>query len=271
MKKLYLNIAGFLIEIKIYQAERELEKKIILDNIKKYYKKYLISPTDKKHFPEYRIELKEKENPAILYQKKQKEGYVNFYKEKSENEMICYFNISLFQFQYILMYILQKLLSFKNGFMLHSSAVEMDNNAYIFLGTQSAGKSTIMKFLHGEKYKAIADDSVIIKKEGNYFYLYQTPFIEKQYWIDKGMKRFNINKIFFLKKSNEFRIEKINSHEIILTLLLKQFWFDWIQERYLKKQLNHIKEFISSFGDYYYLYFAKDKEKTIQLIQTLTR
>lgn len=79
------------------------------------------------------------------------------------------------------------LLADNKGFILRSSAANFNEKAYLFLGKSGAGKFTIMKLLNG-KYSALADDDVIVKKESYNYYLYQSPFLEKEWWIKKGGK-----------------------------------------------------------------------------------
>ena len=50
------------------------------------------------------------------------------------------------------------------GVVLHASSVAENDSASIFLAMSGGGKSTIMSQLTGERYGAIADDSVVIAK-----------------------------------------------------------------------------------------------------------
>jgi hypothetical protein len=52
----------------------------------------------------------------------------------------------------------------------------------------------------------------------------QTPFLEKDSWVKKDKIKYPLGKIFFLKKANFFKIEKIEDKKEILNLILKQFW-----------------------------------------------
>ncbi|MEO0185730.1 MAG: hypothetical protein ABIL20_08045, partial [candidate division WOR-3 bacterium] len=61
------------------------------------------------------------------------------------------------------------------------------------------GKSTAMTLL-SKKFLPVASDTVIIKKEKKEFYVYQTPFLEKDDWVKKDKKKYPLGKIFFLKK-----------------------------------------------------------------------
>lgn len=53
-----------------------------------------------------------------------------------------------------------------NGFLLHSSAVKVANQALLFLGHSSSGKSTISQLL-SKKYPIISDDKVWIFQKSN--------------------------------------------------------------------------------------------------------
>jgi serine kinase of HPr protein (carbohydrate metabolism regulator) len=163
-------------------------------------------------------------------------------------------------FQYFLRDILQEFFANKkNGFFLHCSGVFIDKNAYLFLGQQGAGKSTIATMLN-DVASLLADDSGIIVKEGSDFYFYQTPFIEKKQYL-KTIEKFYIKKIFFIKKSAICCEKKILDKKEILDLLIKQLWTD---KKRLNIQFKLLVDFVvSNFSQFYWLYFPKNKDIVI--------
>lgn len=75
----------------------------------------------------------------------------------------------------------KRLLKF-NGFMLHSSAVCVDNKAYLFSANSGTGKSTHTSLwlkLFGDKAFIINDDKPAIKIENGKAYVYGTPWSGK--------------------------------------------------------------------------------------------
>ncbi len=98
------------------------------------------------------------------------------------------------------------------GFFLHSSAVSMDNKAYLFSAPCGTGKSTHANLwlkCFKERAKIINDDKPAIRCIDNKFYVYGTPF--------SGKTDLNLNikvplaAICILERSETNRIEKIDA------------------------------------------------------------
>jgi hypothetical protein len=115
-----------------------------------------------------------------------------------------------------------KLLEF-DGFMLHSSAIAIDNKAYLFSAGSGTGKSTHTelwrKYLGEDRVRIINDDKPAIRLVEDKFYAYGTP------WSGKSDKNLNIKipleGIIFIEQAQENWIEKPNSRQA-LKLLLEQ-------------------------------------------------
>ena len=114
-----------------------------------------------------------------------------------------------------------KLLDYK-GFMLHSSGVAYENNAYLFSAACGTGKSThtgIWQKVFGEdKAVIINDDKPVIKLDENgNFNVYGTP------WSGKHDKNLNIKvplkAICFIERSETNHIERISSKDAIWLIL----------------------------------------------------
>jgi len=194
-----------------------------------------------------------KYNYSIIFFSNKK---IAFKKNPHKNFIVLPYNINVYIFQYLLRNIIQDYFEKnKNGFFLHCSGICIDNNAYLFLGPQGSGKSTIVKILR-DIALPLADDSGVIVKEENNFYFYQTPFIEKT-WFKKSTKRFHINKIFFIKKAKFFKSKHLIDRNKILSLFIKQLWTD---KKRLNIQVQLLMQLIKSFNQIYELYFPKNKE-----------
>ena len=109
----------------------------------------------------------------------------------------------------------------------------------------------------------MADDNGIIKEEAGRYYFYQSPKYEKNLRIKKTGKRYLINAIFLLKKSPVYKIKKIIDKEFLLKKVSHQFWGDPTS---LKQQIKFLFKMVTSFNNFYFLFFSKDKEKLKQLI-----
>jgi hypothetical protein len=248
---LYLQIAGFVIKI-IFKRVKDFP--IIIENefknfIKKNFSGFLINEGR----ADFIIQIDPYKHFSAL-QKKIGE-FLFFIKKRTRRKIITFSHISQHQFRLILSLILNELLKNK-GFILHASAVAFQNKAYIFMGQPGAGKSTIMKLL-SKKFNPIADDSIIIKKENGSYFAYQTPFMEKEYWIRREKEKYEIGGMFFLKKSRRIKIEKIKTGFLARKLLN--------QLRLSQKNLILDTKLLLSFllknkNNIYYLFFPKNRE-----------
>lgn len=261
-KIIYLNIAGFNIKINFKKTEFEYFKEIKIKEIKTYWQGFLVGNKPKKI--DFTINFIEKNNIETICQIKSKKNYINFYQIKGKKRLDSYYQTGPIQFQIILRQILSELLIQKQGVVVHCSAIKYDNQAYLFLGKPGAGKSTVMSLL-SKKFLSLADDSGIIKKEGNNYFFYQTPYLEKNSWIKKNNDKLYLSKIFFLRKKSYFKIEKIKNKDYIIERMTKQLF----SEKDLSRgQIKTVLGFISQFDKFYFLSFAKDQNKLIELIDS---
>lgn len=113
-----------------------------------------------------------------------------------------------------------RLLDF-DGFMLHSSAVAIDNKAYLFSAKSGTGKSTHtalwQKYFGKERAIIINDDKPAIRFTGKQFYVYGTP------WSGKSDKNHNIKvplkSIVFIERSENNWINQIDNRSVIKLIL----------------------------------------------------
>jgi len=255
---LVVNIAGFYIKIRFLPKRKitdDFHHNLLGERIYEQFKGFItVHHTTK---PNFIIELYR--SHITLYTKNiadKKIKFMAFFRQEG-NKFITYQHISVIQFLLLIKTILKSLLAQNKGFILHASAIKKGSQAIIFTGNPDAGKSTAMKLLNND-YPSIADDSVIIKKEEEQFYCYQTPFVEKNKWVKKGLTRFKLVKIFFLRKASYFETKKISDKQIILSKLMSQVWTDTDN---LNKQLGSVREFIENSDNFYWLYFAKNGQQ----------
>lgn len=82
----------------------------------------------------------------------------------------------------ILTQICEEILKSYNGFFFHSSSLMLDGKAYVFSAVSGTGKSThtaLWRKRFGNRVTMINDDKPIIRKNGDKFYIYGTPWMGK--------------------------------------------------------------------------------------------
>lgn len=115
----------------------------------------------------------------------------------------------------------KKILDF-DAIMLHSSAVVVDNKAYIFSADSGVGKSThtaLWLELLGEKAYIINDDKPVIRYLDGKLYVYGSPFSGKNF-INRNA-RAEIGGICFIERAEQNFIDSIKVQKAI-PLMLKQ-------------------------------------------------
>ncbi|WP_304960458.1 hypothetical protein [Thomasclavelia cocleata] len=108
------------------------------------------------------------------------------------------------------------------GFLLHASAVVIDNKAYLFSADSGTGKSTHTKLWQkcfGDKALIINDDKPAIKIENGICYAYGTPFSGK---TDENLNmKVPLQAICLLERGKNNSIDLIPTKDA-LPLILKQ-------------------------------------------------
>jgi hypothetical protein len=212
------------------------------------------------------IEIEALPNPTMLFKKQEKNMYISFYQEKRRNRIKTFREISIFQFQFLLRTILDKLLGKTGGIMLHASSVSLNGKGYIFIGNPEAGKSTAARNL-GIKYRQLSDDTVVIREIKGEYYLFQTPFIEKNR-VAKIARYLKLRGVFFLRKSSHYKIEEVKSKEYIFDRLVKQ---NLTEERDVGKRIKSLMKFVAKYDNIYRLHFGKNSELLIKLFESFSK
>src|SRR3989338_4469919 len=186
VKTINLKIANFPIKLVFHPTDWPANRDHLIQEVLFMLSGFVVKISPEKtgikiHFID-RLELN------ILRNKAGNKHFINFYEYRGKKSYISFYHISIIQLNIIIRTILQNFLADNNGLIIHGSAVFNGSQAYIFLGRSGAGKSTIMNLL-ADKYKPLADDTIIIKKENKRYYLYQTPMMDKQAWVKKTSKK----------------------------------------------------------------------------------
>lgn len=111
-------------------------------------------------------------------------------------------------------------LSEVDGIIFHSSAIMVDNEAYLFTAPSGTGKSThtrLWRELLGDRAVMINDDKPIIRYIDGDFYVYGTPWNGK-HRLDTNA-RAKIKAICKIYQAKENTITKADSTEMLLTIL----------------------------------------------------
>lgn len=264
---LYLSIAGFNLELCFIPSPRKVINFLSYDGLDRKIKNLLGGFVEHKRPKSISLAIDFYQDIPIFRKytgNDTPQNYI-FFSEEKNNRIKTFQHISFSQFINLLLLQIQKLLVTNKGFLLHAAGNNIRGNIFIYTGPSGSGKSTAMSLLHN-KYPSFADDSVIIRKVENNFYCYQTPFIEKNDWVIKTKDQFELGKIFFLRKTSVFKIEKITNKNYIISHLTRQLWTDKIA---LRKQMKYFMEFIQNFNDFYFLYFDKNSNKLIELVDRL--
>lgn len=262
MYKVFLNIAGFKLGIRFNKTELPFAKERLYRNhIYDLYRGFVTEEEVKK--PDFWIDIIHTSSIEVISDKKRGKNFVHFYKHLNKKRIVTFYHLSDTQLELILRKVLQILLAKSKGLLIHASASLVGDKAYLFLGQSGAGKSTIIKLL-SSNYPSLGDDSAIIKYKEDNYYFYQTPFKEKSEWIYRSGIKFPIEKILFLRKSQNFKIDKIKNKEIIAKKLMQQITIDRDE---LDGQLKIIAKFIDKFNDFYYLDFSDNSDKLIKLVK----
>lgn len=107
-----------------------------------------------------------------------------------------------------------------DGFMLHSSAVAVDDRAYLFSAPSGTGKSTHTEQwlkLFGEKAQIINDDKPAIRIEPDGIYAYGTPWSGKSDLNVNG--RFEIGGICVLERGEKNVIAPLDEGTAVFSIL----------------------------------------------------
>lgn len=148
-------------------------------------------------------------------------------------------------------------LSAKSGVIAHSAGIVFKRKGFIFAGKSGAGKSTISRKLLGKMgCLGLSDDRMIVKKAGDSFMIYGTPWPG-----DAGIavnRSAQLSRIFFLVQSKEDRIELISEAEAFRWLMpvLSVPWYD---KEAVDRIFSFVEELISKVP-VHILYFTPDIE-----------
>ncbi len=151
--------------------------------------------------------------------------------------------------QVLLMYFL----SMESGAIVHSAGVVRNGRGSLFAGRSGAGKSTIStKFLGMAGSSGLSDDRIIVRKAGDSFMIFGTPWHGDAGIAVNGSAP--LSQIFFLVQSAENRVERITDAEAFRRLM-PVLSIPWYDKEAIARIFSFIGDLISKIPSYL-LYFT---------------
>lgn len=93
--------------------------------------------------------------------------------------------------------------------LIHGAGIKKKDSGYLFLGESGAGKTTIAS--SAKRDDLFSDDSPVIGRENNSFYIYPSPYSQVDMFEPKRndhyLKKTKLTKLFFLKKNDKLFIK----------------------------------------------------------------
>lgn len=115
------------------------------------------------------------------------------------------------------------LLAPEGGFLLHASSAVRNGRAFLFSGVSEAGKTTMAR-LAPPDVMLLTDEASYIRKVDNQYLAYGTPFAGELGEPGKNISA-PIAALYLLKKSDENRIDVMDSGEALRRLLRNILFF----------------------------------------------
>ena len=160
----------------------------------------------------YKVDYTDEVVGVLQVSEEKKQLYLEKHPELSE-ESYCYISLCIQ---------LASLLLDHDGFVLHASAIEYNNNAYLFSADSGTGKSTHTRLWQKcfEDARVFNDDKPAIRLIDDKFYAYGTPF--------SGSTPINLNvrvplkAICFIERADKNSIELMQDNAEIIHKILSQ-------------------------------------------------
>ena len=123
---------------------------------------------------------------------------------KNQNYGFSVASVYKFLFLYISL-----ILAKQKKLFIHGAGIKKKDSGYLFLGESGAGKTTIAGSV--KRGDVFSDDSPVIGREDNLFYIYPSPYSQVDMFEHKRdgrcLKKTELIKLFFLKKSDKLFIK----------------------------------------------------------------
>ena len=108
------------------------------------------------------------------------------------------------------------------GVIIHGCGLEKEGEGILFVGESGAGKSTIANLWNtNDNVDILSDDRVIVRKKGNEFWMYGTPWHGEAHFV--SARAVKLKKMFFLRHAAENEVHPLNGAETVQQLLQCSF------------------------------------------------
>lgn len=262
-QNLFLKMAGFMIKLTFEPTEQVFFKHKFIEGIQEIWNKGgFLQKSGKRADFEIRFISRSKKMEILEKEKGSKHYYLIFQRNFSSHRAIVFYHASLLTLQILLKEITSFLIE-KDGFLLHASGCQDENgNLNIFLARRGGGKTTVSNLLsQTRRCVKFNDDMVIVRKIKGKWKLFSPPFVEKDSLPTKReTEKF---KVFFIKKSRDASIKRLEEKGGVLKLMLKQIWLR--TERLDKKTLSNVMSFVAE-NDFYILNSVLDSKKMQEVV-----
>lgn len=241
----FLRIAEFNIQFKFDKSKEKRKREIYIKMFKQHVRHFLTKPSAK---PDLTVTLKDRPktkrpNTTLLIKNRTAKKILSYYQDEVKVDIIIQNALYI-------------LLSDNNGFIIHSSAVNIKNKSVLFFGKSGAGKSTIVNLL-SNKFPVLSDDISLVRNLNGRYFHFQHPLMEKNYY-PKTKKGFEISTIYVLTKSTKDKIIPIN-HEKTLPKFISQL--NVIDNKITKTAI----DFYFGLNTINRVYFTKNHKNVINL------
>ncbi|OGG16742.1 hypothetical protein A3D78_01440 [Candidatus Gottesmanbacteria bacterium RIFCSPHIGHO2_02_FULL_39_14] len=265
MDYLYLRIAGFNFRIYFCYHQHEPEATLMvrkfqlqITNAYEGFRIEKISKIDQKIEVHFRL-------PVIYPTTISIKGSSLIFFEEKENLIITSAHLSLYQFSFLLLTLLQRLLSNNQGFILHTSASVINGRVCLFLAPSGGGKTTVIRLLR-RKFTPLANDSVAVRWENKKYFIYQTPLLEDfKPKIKNTVRTYPLGKLFLLEKAQDIKIVSLKKSSGLIKKVFPQIR---ITNKINKEQLTLFLRFMEN-NNFFRLYFRKKESELLTFFKSL--
>ena len=114
-----------------------------------------------------------------------------------------------------------------DGFLIHTSAFEVQNKGALFSGESGSGKTTLTTLMNKySKNKILTDETAIIRKKGNIYFVYGTP------WKGSGAEYYKndfgeLKSISFIYHGKGNYMKSLTRNEMIRNTMKQSFPYFW--------------------------------------------